>query len=285
MSGKRLKPGQEGSTGTTDRPIVIVGAGNMGGAIAEALAARGSPEQLLLVDPAPNQAVRAALAGKGARFAPDASAIQGASPEAIVLAVKPQLMAQVAPAYAPFGARALFISIAAGTTLASLDAWLGHPVSLVRCMPNLPASIGKGITAAVAKAGTSPEARTLALQILGAVGDFIWLDDERQLDAVTAVSGSGPAYVFHLVESLTAAAIRQGLPDDVASLLARRTVEGAGALLEHSNRSAAELRNSVTSPGGTTEAALKVLMEGHRLERLMSEAVAEATRRATELSK
>ncbi len=285
MSGKRLSPGQEGSIGTRDNPVVIVGAGNMGGAIAEALAASGGAEQLLLVDPAPNQALHAALASKGARFATDASAVRGTSPAVIVLAVKPQLMAQVASAYAPFSASALFISIAAGTTLASLDAWLGHPSALVRCMPNLPASIGKGITAGVSMPGTSSESRTLAERVLGTVGDFIWLDDERQLDAVTAVSGSGPAYVFHLVESLTAAAIRQGLSADVASFLARRTVEGAGALLEQSNRSAAELRKSVTSPGGTTEAALKVLMDGNRLEELISKAVAEATRRATELSK
>jgi pyrroline-5-carboxylate reductase len=125
----------------------------------------------------------------------------------------------------------------------------------------------------------------MAEQILRTVGDFIWLDDEALLDAVTAVSGSGPAYVFHLVECLAAAGIQQGLPEDVANLLARRTIEGAGALLGQSASSPAELRTSVTSPGGTTEAALKVLMDNHRTETLFSEAVASATQRARDLSK
>jgi pyrroline-5-carboxylate reductase len=125
----------------------------------------------------------------------------------------------------------------------------------------------------------------MAEQILRTVGDFIWLDDEALLDAVTAVSGSGPAYVFHLVECLAAAGVQQGLPEDVANLLARRTIEGAGALLGQSASSPADLRASVTSPGGTTEAALEILMENRRTEMLFGEAVAGATRRARELSK
>ena len=286
MSGKRLnQSGQASSIGTAAEPVVIVGAGNMGGAIALALAANGDASHLLLIDPAPGRALAESLSARGARFAADAAALTNVSPTAIVLAVKPQLMAQVAPSYAPHAHRALFISVAAGTTLQSLDTWLAGPEALVRCMPNLPASIGMGVTAAVARQGTPASAKAMAEQILRTVGDFIWLDDEALLDAVTAVSGSGPAYVFHLVECLAAAGIQQGLPEDVANLLARRTIEGAGALLGQSASSPAELRTSVTSPGGTTEAALKVLMDNHRTETLFSEAVASATQRARDLSK
>ena len=286
MSGKRLKQsGQASSIGTAAEPVVIVGAGNMGGAIALALAANGDASHLLLIDPAPGRALAESLAARGARFATDAAGLTNVSPTAILLAIKPQLMAQVAPSYAPYAQRALFISVAAGTTLQSLDTWLAGPAALVRCMPNLPASIGMGVTAAVARQGTPASAKAMAEQILRTVGDFIWLDDEAQLDAVTAVSGSGPAYVFHLVECLAAAGIQQGLPEDVANLLARRTIEGAGALLGQSTSSPAELRTSVTSPGGTTEAALRVLMDNRRTETLFSEAVASATQRARELSK
>lgn len=286
MSGKRLKQsGQASSIGTAAEPVVIVGAGNMGGAIALALAANGDASHLLLIDPAPGRALAESLAARGARFATDAAGLTNVSPTAILLAIKPQLMAQVAPSYAPYAQRALFISVAAGTTLQSLDTWLAGPAALVRCMPNLPASIGMGVTAAVARQGTPASAKAMAEQILRTVGDFIWLEDEAQLDAVTAVSGSGPAYVFHLVECLAAAGIQQGLPEDVANLLARRTIEGAGALLGQSTSSPAELRTSVTSPGGTTEAALRVLMDNRRTEKLFSEAVASATQRARELSK
>jgi pyrroline-5-carboxylate reductase len=286
VSGKRLKQsGQASSIGTAAEPVVIVGAGNMGGAIAMALAANGDASHLLLIDPAPGRALAESLAARGARFATDAAGLTNVSPTAILLAIKPQLMAQVAPSYAPYAQRALFISVAAGTTLQSLDTWLAGPAALVRCMPNLPASIGMGVTAAVARQGTPASAKAMAEQILRTVGDFIWLEDEAQLDAVTAVSGSGPAYVFHLVECLAAAGIQQGLPEDVANLLARRTIEGAGALLGQSTSSPAELRTSVTSPGGTTEAALRVLMDNRRTEKLFSEAVASATQRARELSK
>jgi len=286
VSGKRLKQsGQASSIGTAAEPVVIVGAGNMGGAIALALAANGDASHLLIIDPAPGRALAESLAARGARFATDAAGLTNVSPTAILLAIKPQLMAQVAPSYAPYAQRALFISVAAGTTLQSLDTWLAGPAALVRCMPNLPASIGMGVTAAVARQGTPASAKAMAEQILRTVGDFIWLEDEAQLDAVTAVSGSGPAYVFHLVECLAAAGIQQGLPEDVANLLARRTIEGAGALLGQSTSSPAELRTSVTSPGGTTEAALRVLMDNRRTEKLFSEAVASATQRARELSK
>ena len=146
-------------------------------------------------------------------------------------------------------------------------------------------SIGKGVTAGFARPGTSQQSRAAAEALMRSVGDFVWLETEQQIDAVTAVSGSGPAYVFHLVECLAAAARSQGLPPDIADTLARRTIEGAGALLAASPQSPEALRRSVTSPGGTTEAALKVLMEGKRNETLLVEAVSAATRRASELAR
>ena len=265
-------------------PIVIVGAGNMGGAIARALLQPLGPEKLLLIDPAPSPRLAEDMAAAGVRLLPGHTDLGHTQPEAIVLAVKPQMMATIAPNYRPLADHAVFISLAAGTTLQSLDAWLGNPRALVRCMPNLPASIGKGITAGVARHGTPPGARVTAEALMRTVGDFIWLDAEDLIDAVTAVSGSGPAYVFHLVECMAAAGREQGLPSDIAELLARRTVEGAGALLAGSKLTPAELRRSVTSPGGTTEAALHILMDGNRNETLMIEAVAAATRRARELA-
>ena len=269
---------------TIPGPVAIIGAGNMGGAIARALLSVLQEGQLVLIDPSPNPAIARAMAEAGVEIRPDATHLTEKPPAVILLAVKPQVMAAVAADYRPFASTALFVSIAAGTTLASLDSWLGAPAALVRCMPNLPASIGMGITAGIAKQATPPAARAAAETLMRSVGDFVWLENESQIDAVTAVSGSGPAYVFHLVECLAAAARSQGLPDEIASALARRTVEGAGALLAASGQAPEDLRASVTSPGGTTEAALKVLMDGHRNERLLVEAVAAATQRARELA-
>lgn len=285
MPGNSLTRTSTSDTGgLPSGPIVIVGAGNMGGAMARALLQPLGPEKLLLIDPAPSPRIATDMAAAGVRLLSDHADLGNTKPEAVILAVKPQMMATVAPSYRPHADHAVFISLAAGTTLQSLDTWLGNPRALVRCMPNMPASIGKGITAGVARHGTPPGARLTAEALMRSVGDFFWLDAEDLINAVTAVSGSGPAYVFHLVECLAAAGHEQGLPPDIAGLLARRTVEGAGALLAASNQSPAELRRSVTSPGGTTEAALHVLMDGNRNETLMIEAVAAATRRARELA-
>jgi pyrroline-5-carboxylate reductase len=275
---------RHGPVRTIPGPVAIIGAGNMGGAIARALLTVLQERQLVLIDPNPNPAIARAMNDAGVAVLADAAGLKANPPAIILLAVKPQVMSEVAPDYRQFASTALFVSIAAGTTLASLDAWLGAPAALVRCMPNLPASIGMGITAGVAKQGTPPEARAAAETLMRSVGDFVWLENESQIDAVTAVSGSGPAYVFHLVECLAAAARSQGLPDEIAKVLARRTVEGAGALLAASGQAPEVLRASVTSPGGTTEAALKVLMDGQRNERLLVDAVAAATRRARELA-
>lgn len=286
MSGKRItQPGTGDGPRTSAGPIVIVGAGNMGGAIARGLAEAGHAGRLIMVDPAADAAAFDSIVGQGARIVTDAAALEQALPEAIILAVKPQVMSQVAPAWKTAARSALVISVAAGITIDSLAAWLGTPAGLVRAMPNLPASIGKGISAAYATPTTSDPQRDVTEFLLRAVGDFVWVEHEEQIDAVTAVSGSGPAYVFLLVEALAAAACDAGLPPEVAGRLARRTVEGAGAMLERSASTPRTLRESVTSPGGTTEAALQTLMTDNRLEMLMTDAVRAATRRAGELSK
>jgi pyrroline-5-carboxylate reductase len=265
-------------------PVAIVGVGNMGGAIARALLESRGPESLVLIDPEPPNDTAARMAMFGTPVLAGPGDLGDIEPATILLAVKPQIMATVAPQYRRFAGRALFVSLAAGTTLQNLDIWLDQPTALVRCMPNLPASIGRGMTAGIARAGTPPDARHAAEALMRTVGDFVWLEREDQIDAVTAVSGSGPAYVFHLVECLAAAARDQGLSPQVADLIARRTVEGAGALLAASNQSATDLRCAVTSKGGTTEAALDILMQEKRNEALLIEAVAAATRRARELA-
>jgi len=267
------------------RPIVIVGVGHMGGAIARGLIVAGLGARLILVDPAVKPTDARAFRAAGARLEPDPDAIAAENPEALILAVKPQLMPSVAPSYASAAKKAVVISIAAGTSIESLTLWLEKPRALVRAMPNLPASIGKGISAAFATPTTTASQRKLAQTLLCAVGDFVWLDGEELLNAVTAVSGSGPAYVFLLVEALTAAAERQGLKPEIAKRLARKTIEGAGALLSATASDPTDLRKSVTSPGGTTEAALKVLMAGERFETLLTEAVGAATARGFELAK
>ncbi len=256
----------------------------MGSAFARGLAQEGLAGRLLLIDPAPDKSVVRSLRNSGATFAKDARALDGLKPEAIVLAVKPQLMPVVAPAYAAAARNAVIISIAAGTPIEKLNDWLVAPRALIRAMPNLPASIGKGITAACATPSCPHTARKSAARILQATGDLIWLEDESLLNAVTAVSGSGPAYAFLFVEVLASAAKRQGLSDTTARLLARKTLEGAAALLAGSNLEPEQLRQSVTSPGGTTEAALKVLMTAGRFGQLMDEAVDAATRRGFELA-
>lgn len=256
----------------------------MGGAIARGLIAAGLGSRLVLIDPLIKPAAAKAFRVAGAVVAANARTL-AEDPEAIILAVKPQVMPEVAPPYASAARKALVVSIAAGTSIESLSLWLENPPALVRAMPNLPASIGKGISAAFATPTTAAPQRKLAARLLGAIGDLVWLDGEELLNAVTAVSGSGPAYVFLLAEALAAAAERQGLPPDIAKRLARKTVEGAAALLAASSTDPGDLRRSVTSPGGTTEAALKVLMADARFETLLADAVAAATARGFELAK
>ena len=205
-------------------------------------------------------------------------------PEAVVLAVKPQAIDAALPVYRRWVDPAtVFLSIVAGKTLAGLARHLGH-AALVRTMPNLPAAIGRGFTVACANAWVTPDQRQLCDGLLAAVGESAWVDDEALLDAVTAVSGSGPAYVFLLIEAMARAGEREGMPADLALRLARSTVAGAGALAQLSDESPAQLRESVTSPGGTTQAALDLLMAADGLEALMARAVAAAAARSRVLA-
>lgn len=257
--------------------LVLLGCGKMGQAmLAGWLAAGLPPQKVWIVEPSPTPS----LASLGVRV----NEPLPPRPAVVVLAVKPQMMPQALPQVAGLaGSGAVFLSIAAGLTLAWFSARLGEGTPIVRAMPNTPAAVGRGISALVANAAGEP-ALPLAEALLAAVGQTVRLDDEAQMDAVTAVSGSGPAYVFHLIEALAAAGTAQGLPADLAMRLARATVEGAGELAHRSPDSAETLRVNVTSPGGTTAAALAVLMDpASGLPPLMTKAVAAATARGREL--
>ena len=264
-------------------PLALVGAGKMGGALLSGWLERGlDPQAVVVIDPAPPEDSAAMLSLAG--IVPRAAVPEGVTAKVVVVAVKPQIMGKVLPGLRPLlGPETVVLSIAAGTTLASLEAGLGA-VAIVRSIPNTPAQIGRGITGAVANPRVDAAAKTLVTGLLEAVGAVVWVDRESDIDAVTAVSGSGPAYVFLLAECLAEAAAALGLPADLAGRLARATVEGAGELLYRSELSPAELRQNVTSPNGTTAAALSVLMAEDGLGPLMTRAVAAARKRSEELS-
>ncbi len=267
---------------TPSSPLVLVGAGKMGGALLSGWLASGlDPKAVVVIDPAPPEDSAAMLARVGVATHPNPpNVIAGV----VILAVKPQMMAAVLPTARPLiGPGTIVVSIAAGKTIATYEGALGD-VAVVRAMPNTPAQVSRGITAAVANRHLTARGRDLVTALLEAVGVVHWVDDEKMIDAVTAVSGSGPAYVFYFVECLAAAARELGFPDEVAARFARATVEGAGELLHRSELSPAELRRNVTSPGGTTAAALAVLMAPEGLEPLLAKAVAAARRRSEELS-
>lgn len=206
-------------------------------------------------------------------------------PDVVLIAVKPQLIADVLPAYGRYPA-AVFLSIAAGMTIARLsDILKNFSAAIVRTMPNLPASIGQGMTVAVANTHVSQHQRDLCDQLLSAVGKCAWVEDEALLDVVTALSGSGPAYVFALCEVMAKVGETMGLSSEMAQLLARQTLVGSGALLAQSTQSAEDLRRAVTSPKGTTEAALRQLMnEQHGLQDLIQKTMTAAAKRAKELA-
>ncbi|HLL27215.1 MAG TPA: pyrroline-5-carboxylate reductase [Xanthobacteraceae bacterium] len=262
--------------------VLLVGAGKMGGALLEGWLARGlDPKHIAVRDPAPPPEVAKIIAARKIGRDPDPKTF---SPDAIVLAVKPQIAAEAAPSLAPFvQPKSVVISIMAGRTIASLERAFPS-AAIVRGMPNTPASIGRGITVAIANKRVDAAKKKLAHDLLAAVGAVEWVDDEALMDAVTAVSGSGPAYLFLLAESLAEAAIAAGLPKDLAIKLARETVTGSGELLHRSQHDAAKLRENVTSPGGTTAAALEVLMDKEGLEALLKKAVAAATKRSRDLA-
>ncbi len=270
----------------TDTPsIVLLGAGKMGFALAQGWRARDlAGAHTTLLDPVPAREVAAWCADNGVRLNPPDATIE--PPDALVLAIKPQSLDEAAPRIAALaGPRTLTISILAGKSVADLAARAPHARAIVRAMPNTPAAIGRGVTGAFASPGVEARQHALAEALLSAVGGVVWLDDESLIDAVTAVSGSGPAYVFLLAECMAEAGRAAGLPPGVAMALARATVEGAGELMRQSPQtSPAHLRANVTSPGGTTAAALAVLMADDGLQPLMTRAIAAAARRGRELA-
>jgi pyrroline-5-carboxylate reductase len=260
--------------------IALAGAGKMGGAMLTGWLAGGlDAKRVVVIEPAPSAEI-AALAAKGVRLNPkNIGAL-----ETLVIAVKPQSFREAGAALKSHVAPStLVVSIMAGTPIKSLQEVCGGAV--VRAMPNTPAAIGRGITVAVAAQNVSAAQRATADALLRATGSVEWVQDEGLMDAVTAVSGSGPAYIFLLAEELARAGTAAGLPEELATKLARETVAGSGELLHRSELSSATLRQNVTSPGGTTAAALEVLMGKDGLQQLMIRAIAAATARSKELAK
>jgi pyrroline-5-carboxylate reductase len=262
--------------------ILLVGCGKMGGAMLRGWLARGvAAADICVVEPSDAAArLRAEL---GVEVVAGAGEASGFRPDIVVFAVKPQGMDAIVPAYRGVCQGAVVLSIAAGRTIGFFESHLGD-IAVVRAMPNTPAAVGRGITAACPNGRVSAAQRMACQSLLEAVGDAVWVDDEGLIDAVTAVSGSGPAYVFLLIECMTRAGIEQGLPEDVAEKLARATVAGSGELARQSDEPAGVLRQNVTSPGGTTAAALAVLMADDGLASLMSRAIAAAAARSRELA-
>jgi pyrroline-5-carboxylate reductase len=263
-------------------PIVLAGAGKMGGALLSGWLAQGlDARQIAVIEPHPSDEIKALLT-KGVALNPSPQDVGAVA--TLVVALKPQTFGEAGAMLKSFAeSSTLVVSIMAGTPMASLEAACGG--SVVRAMPNTPAAIGRGITVAVAAKNVSAAQRAVADALLRATGAVEWVDDEKLMDAVTAVSGSGPAYVFLLAEELARAGVEAGLPAELATRLARETVAGSGELLRRSQHSSATLRQNVTSPGGTTAAALEILMGPDGLASLLTRAVAAATRRSRQLAK
>jgi pyrroline-5-carboxylate reductase len=267
---------------TLNGSLVLAGAGKMGGAMLSGWLAQGlDTTHVSVIEPYPSEETRAFVA-RGVRLNPAANDI-GAL-DVLVLAVKPQMFREAGAQLRPLvGPSTLVVSIMAGTTIAGVSETVGGKV--IRAMPNTPAAIGRGITVAVPANGVTQAQRAIADALLSATGGVEWVEDEALMDAVTAVSGSGPAYVFLLAEELARAGVAAGLPEALATKLARETVAGSGELLHRSDLDSATLRKNVTSPGGTTAAALEVLMGDGGFKPLLERAVAAATKRSKELAK
>lgn len=263
-------------------PLLLVGCGKMGGAMLAGWLERGLSDAVVVE---PNPAAVASLAGRARVAATPAEVPAGFRPAAVVLAIKPQEAAATLPSLSRFvGPDTVFLSIMAGQTVAGIRAGLGAGAVVVRAMPNTPAAVRQGFTVAFPAPEVSPVQRDLADSLLASVGEVAWVEEESLLDPVTAVSGGGPAYVFLLAEVMEAAALEQGLPPDLARRMARATVAGSGALLAASTEDTAALRRAVTSPKGTTERALNVLMAPDAWPKLMSRAIEAATARSRELA-
>jgi pyrroline-5-carboxylate reductase len=264
--------------------LVLVGAGKMGGAMLEGWLKGGAEaSRIVALDPAPPAEAKALIEAAGVRLNPDVASIRDA--EVVIIAVKPQLMDAVLPGVVSLKvSRPLILSVAAGKTIASFEHHFGSDAAVIRTIPNTPAAVGRGITAMAANPHVSPAQMTLARKLLEAVGEVVTVENEAMIDAVTAVSGSGPAYVFYLTECLAAAGEKVGLPKELAMQLARATVSGAGELMRQSGTEAATLRQNVTSPKGTTHAALQVLMAEDGMQPLFDKAIEAATKRSRELA-
>lgn len=264
-------------------PIILIGAGNMGGAMLTGWLKSGvSGSSVIVVDPKPSDAMLKLIADAGARHSIGVPADTKAG--VLFVAVKPQVMEAVLPAFkSTVGPNSIVVSIAAGKTLAFLEKHLGE-AAMVRAMPNTPAMIGRGVTGAFANSRVAAPQRELVHNLLKVSGPVEWVPEEADIDAVTAVSGSGPAYVFYLVECMAEAGRKLGLQADLAMRLARETVAGAGELLHQSPDDASRLRQNVTSPGGTTAAALAILMAEAGMQPLFDEALEAARKRAQELA-
>lgn len=265
--------------------VLLVGCGKMGGALLAGWRAEGAADRFIVVEPM--AAARADLAGAdGVTVVDDMSDLPaGFQPDAIVMAVKPQAMGAAAPAYAGLAQGAVTLSIAAGTPISFFEGAFGAGAAIVRAMPNTPAAIGRGMSVLCANAAVTDPQRALAGALMQAAGVVDWIEDEGLMDAVTALSGSGPAYVFHLIEAMAAAGEALGLSPELAARSALETVAGAGELARTAADDPATLRQNVTSPGGTTAAALGVLMDTDGLTALMTRAMAAARDRGRELAR
>ncbi len=270
-------------------PVVLVGAGNMGRAMLEGWIAGGLTRSgLCVVDPAADARAEAVCASAGLAIAASldaASSALSAAGAIVVLAVKPHQIVDLVGALAPHLAHnSLLVSVAAGVRLATYEKGLPPGRAVVRAMPNTPASVGAGMTVLLANAAVTAQQKAQATALMDAIGAVDWIEDEALMHAVTGVSGSGPGYLFHVVECLAAAGVANGLAPDLAVRLARQTVAGAGQLLTATDTPAAQLRSNVTSPNGTTQAGLEALRDNAALERLFTDAVTAAARRSRELA-
>jgi pyrroline-5-carboxylate reductase len=266
-------------------PLVLVGCGKMGGALLHGWLRRGlAATDVFVVEPDAGIHKRI-RARHGVHALAAAEALPAdLQPRALVFAVKPQAMAGVLPAYRGLVGRGVLLSIAAGTAIARFEAAFGERTPIVRAMPNTPAAIGQGVTALCANGHVSTAQRQLCSALMAAVGAVHWVDDEEQMHAITAMSGGGPAYVFLLIETLAKAGAASGLPANLAWALARATVAGSGALAASSEEPVEVLRQNVTRPGGTTQAALAVLMAPDGIQPLFDRAIAAGARRSRELA-
>ncbi len=268
--------------------ILLVGCGRMGGALLEGWFKCGlNPVDVIIVEPAGRDTIAPCSKHRALTCLSDAADVpRDFVPDVVLFAVKPQIADGVVPGYRRFAGQApVFLSVIAGKTTGYFQKHLGEDAAIVRSMPNTPAAVGKAISALYAAPGVSAVQRRVCEVLLSAVGEVAWLADESHMDAVTAISGSGPAYVFLMVEALRDAGIAAGLPADLAEHLARSTIIGSGTLLERDAATApAVLRQNVTSPNGTTAAALSVLMGENGLKELMTRAAAAAAKRSKELA-